>query len=1058
MLKTKNSIDIDWTKGLFIREKAELLRKEMDRNLGNSPSDVNNLDKRLTDWRNNCLLINDKLFNQRLAAEGLNYNEFTQLLNQEETALNGKVSYSEEPDWLKKFNDIISLSEKHSLNMKHTEDGLSHIFQPFLTWVQFQLELYFQKRDVQTFINKDTVIQNCLEAIATNLLQITARTIALEINVSRLLDELEGDSPEERYAFFIENKLKSREYVTSFYNEYTALTRLLTTRTVFFVDHVFDALSRFIKDKQLIEETFQLTDINLDGLKLSLGDSHQKGRSVISFLFNDGEEILYKPKPLAISNAVQQLFQWINQKGFTTPLKIYRMVDKESYAWEEIVKQSPVKSEEELERYYTRFGGLLALMYLLKGTDFHYENIIAHGEYPVIIDYETVFHNTIQDVFKDTANTRAKLEVSHSVIGTGLVPLLGFQSKDGKGLEISGMGGRKQELPFPVLQIENRGTDELRFVRKSLLLEESSNRPMINDEEIDATQYVDFVIKGFEEVTQLVNNNKDELLASGGPIQAMNNLKIRIVVRNTHYYSNFIIESSHPDYLRNALDRENIIDRVYFTPFPPTVVRSEKADLLNGDIPYFVTTPASKDLWDSRGTRIADAFEKSGMELVLNRIKHLDNESIQKQIHYIKASILSLQEDKTPDDRNEEKTLYIPEKVDQHCFLDGAINIGDRLIEQAIYGPDEKNASWIGIGMNHQGQWNVSALETGFYDGVGGIALFLGQLGIITNEDKYIKASKAALTTAIAEANISNALPSVFYGPVSLLYPIMHLGQSFQDDKPFTQTINKKQKEIIHFLEHNVEQDEVFDVLGGSAGIIHVLLSYYQKSGNYKYVDIAQKYGQHLVDRATMTPTGIAWLSAATDFKPLGGFGHGASGIASALLRLAQFTGNERFSVMGQEALAFDRSLFDKTKSNWLDHRFDKQGLCKHYWCHGSLGIGMSRLIMPGYDQDGEMKKEIQIATQNVLNHYPSHNHSLCHGDMGAVDFLLTTGISFNNEELIRAAHALTDNLLKSSDGYLSGAIQQLETPSLFLGSAGIGYQLLRIYQPDKVPSLLLLQ
>ena len=40
-------------------------------------------------------------------------------------------------------------------------------------------------------------------------------------------------------------------------------------------------------------------------------------------------------------------------------------------------------------RFYRRQGALLALLYALEATDFHAENLIASGEFPVLIDLET---------------------------------------------------------------------------------------------------------------------------------------------------------------------------------------------------------------------------------------------------------------------------------------------------------------------------------------------------------------------------------------------------------------------------------------------------------------------------------------------------------------------------------------------------------------------------------------------------------------------------------------------------------------------------------------------
>ena len=48
------------------------------------------------------------------------------------------------------------------------------------------------------------------------------------------------------------------------------------------------------------------------------------------------------------------------------------------------------KTEEQLKRYYIRLGEQLFLAYLLGTKDLHYENIVASGEYPMLIDLENL--------------------------------------------------------------------------------------------------------------------------------------------------------------------------------------------------------------------------------------------------------------------------------------------------------------------------------------------------------------------------------------------------------------------------------------------------------------------------------------------------------------------------------------------------------------------------------------------------------------------------------------------------------------------------------------------
>ena len=58
----------------------------------------------------------------------------------------------------------------------------------------------------------------------------------------------------------------------------------------------------------------------------------------------------------------------------------------------EDVKARPCRAAAGVEAFYWRAGVLLGLAYLARGVDFHRENMIAAGEYPVLIDLEALMH------------------------------------------------------------------------------------------------------------------------------------------------------------------------------------------------------------------------------------------------------------------------------------------------------------------------------------------------------------------------------------------------------------------------------------------------------------------------------------------------------------------------------------------------------------------------------------------------------------------------------------------------------------------------------------------
>jgi lantibiotic modifying enzyme len=128
-------------------------------------------------------------------------------------------------------------------------------------------------------------------------------------------------------------------------------------------------------------------------------------------------------------------------------------------------------------------------------------------------------------------------------------------------------------------------------------------------------------------------------------------------------------------------------------------------------------------------------------------------------------------------------------------------------------------------------------------------------------------------------------------------------------------------------------------------------------------------------------------------------------------------------------------------------------------WCHGAPGIGLGRLGALAQLDDAKVREEIDIALHTTFQQGFVGNHSLCHGALGNVELLLTAARLLNRPEDHKALEHATALIVGSIEahGYVSAVPLGVETPGLMVGLAGIGYELLRLAEPDKVPSVLLL-
>jgi lantibiotic modifying enzyme len=178
---------------------------------------------------------------------------------------------------------------------------------------------------------------------------------------------------------------------------------------------------------------------------------------------------------------------------------------------------------------------------------------------------------------------------------------------------------------------------------------------------------------------------------------------------------------------------------------------------------------------------------------------------------------------------------------------------------------------------------------------------------------------------------------------------------------------------------------------------------------------------------------------------------NGVVGIAWALLELAAVTGDRRYEIAARQTIDHERAL-NSSKTAQLPN-LSQDG-------HSTAaGIGLARLCLLQHWDDPTLYDEIRGVVQTVLTHGFGQSHALHHGDMGNLDLLLQAAHILKDERYHRQMERLTAMVLESieRDGWQCSGPNAVEIPGLMLGLAGIGYMLLRLAQPDRVPSVLLL-
>lgn len=1067
--------DPAWSHAVTLTERLASLRTiESQSNHFQVNAEIAN--RRLGQWRSQNPFTTDNPFTQRLAVAGLTEDEFRLLLGEPIEAVHGRSP--DVPPWLKEIARAYAQVEEVAplpelLSNVHVVGFLS-LVEPLIQQSYSDL-LAGVKALAETNpdlpFDPETIGSVLFTSLPALFIMLLSRTLALEVNVARLEGLLEGNTPEERFNHFIAT-LRQPETALTIFREYPVMARQFVIHMNNWLRFHLEFLQNLAADWADIRTTFspELDPGELIQLDGSVGDSHRGGRSVLIAKFSSGFQIVYKPKSLSVDEHLQQLLHWLNERGDHAPFRTVKVLDRGTYGWTEFIAAHGCASIDELKRFYERQGGYLALLYALEATDFHFENLIAAGEDPVLIDLESLFHPHAEGIDVTQTGGLVGTSVIYSVLRVGLLPQRIWVNAQDEGIEMSGLGGAPGQLtPSGIPFWEQAGTDEMHLTRKRMAMPGGQNRPSLNGADVNPLDYCAEIAKGFSSLYRLLIRHREELLTEDGPLARFASDEVRFIMRPTRLYALLLHESFHPDLLRNGLDRDRFFDRLWVgieeRPYLAKVITSEQQDLQEGDIPMFTTRPDSRDIWTSRGEKIPEFLDEQGLNLVRRRMQQLGQQDLKRQLWFINASLTTLSMEADGAKWGTYDLVEPRVMADRDKLIAAAAAVGDRLEELVLRGDDDK-VSWIGVALINEKHWNLLPLSTDLYNGLGGVAFFLAHLGAITKNDAYTKLARTTLTTIRGHLErLKSVSRSVggFDGWGGWIYLLTHLSVLWNEPDLLVEAGS-----CVKTLPEMIESDKYLDILSGTAGCLGGLLALYQCAPSERTLAAAVQCGDHLIASARRMKSGIGWLTPTTREKPLAGFSHGVAGISLMLLALESVTNEKRFRTAALQGFEYERSVFSAEMGNWPDLRevdgvdVSRENYQEHFmlaWCHGAPGVGIGRLRSLRYLDDEAIREEIEVALKTTLAGGFGRNHSLCHGDLGNVELLLLASQTLQYSQWSGERDRLGSIILESIEerGWLCGIPLGVESPGLMTGLAGIGYGLLRLAEPERLPSVLAL-
>jgi type 2 lantibiotic biosynthesis protein LanM len=893
-----------------------------------------------------------------------------------------------------------------------------------------------------------------------------------ESSLTRLLGQLQGSSSRQKYLEFVKNLLSNG--FLSFFQEYSVLARLSAIAVDFWVDSMEEFLVRLAEDRKEIQEMFQVEGElgRVVATETGLSDPHNCGRSVIIITFDSGLKLVYKPKDLGLERAYFEFLGWLNEQKVALPFQLLKVLNRSTHGWMEFARSSPCNDREAVGRFYQRAGMVLAIVYALRGTDCHSENLIACGEQPILVDLETLLHHRTWASKEDAdAQTLASERLQDSVAGTALLPgwqLVPYGQGEEMKIDLSGLGGYgEQEIPLRALKWQQINTDSMTIAPDEVKMRPKQNRPFCEGVSVSLNEFEEEIVDGFRQMYRFLAQRQKALLAEDGLLAAFARQKVRLVFRNTSVYFSILKKSLHPKSLRDGVDRAiefDLLGRAFLNseekhPFW-SLLSAEQQALEQLDIPFFTAYSNSDALNLSENRSVEKFLDRPSYQDTLARIQQLNEIDLAEQIKIIRGSLYASVEgdrDRVLPLADTDLDLNTIRPLEKGTLVKEAIAIGQDIQHQAIRALDG-SVTWIGMGyLPKARRFQIEPLNYSFDNGCCGISLFLAALSNIAQRSDFGDLALSALQSfrKDIQAPDSDSQRRIVEkmgiggstGLGAAVYAFVRIARLL-DRWDLIEDARRLAGWMVLDKTATVQEP---GLMTGIAGAILGLLTLYEETGDSEVLAQATIWAKKLLsDRAIDNAGYLTWM--ARDGKSLTGFYNGAAGIAYALLRLYAVTQDVLFLSAAEEAVASERivlALTDRSHATSLSH--------------GISGVALARLGGLAILDTTEIRHEIEDALQITQQLGLEEIDNLYCGNFGRIDLFLVAAQHLSQLPLLEIARkqaAWSVNRASQSGGFklLANLPSEVYHPGFFWGTAGIGYELLRLVKPDSLPSVLLWQ
>ena len=313
-------------------------------------------------------------------------------------------------------------------------------------------------------------------------------------------------------------------------------------------------------------------------------DRHHRGATTMVLTLVGGTHLVYKPRGCAGEQLWARAVGWWNDLGLGSHLTIQNVLDRRDYHWAKWIPAKSVSTAAEVSAFYERIGTILVLLHALCGTDIHFENLIANGANPVLVDLEMLLN--------PGPNGYGKVE------RTGLLPQ--WQAgPNGSRYDLSGLGAdESQDRGLTGHTWKRLHTDQIHRVAAKPAPPTMDHRVCLDGAYPDVGQFLDPFSTSFRTAYRCIIEGRESFCRAVTPDMGADCPELRVLLRDTATYANLQATLTRREYLADGLDRTIQIDwlarplawKGSGSEARYWIYEAERRAMEQGDIPHFSTT------------------------------------------------------------------------------------------------------------------------------------------------------------------------------------------------------------------------------------------------------------------------------------------------------------------------------------------------------------------------------------------------------------------------------------------------------------------------------------